>query len=71
MSKKPSVSGVVVFNKQQEEVTVLIIESKRKGNYGFPKGKKEHGETIFQVRIFALTNILGCTKRVARRKRPS
>lgn len=35
-------AGVLVFSEDLSHI--VIVESKKKGNYGFPKGKREQGE---------------------------
>eukprot|EP00479_Gromia_sphaerica_P007420 TRINITY_DN2465_c0_g1_i3.p1 TRINITY_DN2465_c0_g1~~TRINITY_DN2465_c0_g1_i3.p1 ORF type:complete len:173 (-),score=29.74 TRINITY_DN2465_c0_g1_i3:187-705(-) len=38
-------AGVVVFRRHDGEIQVLLVEDKRPGYFGFPKGGHEKGET--------------------------
>jgi len=53
-------AGVIVFN--QDLSQVVILESKRKGNYGFPKGSQEKGESWQQTAIRELQEESGITR---------
>ncbi len=47
MHEKPPCAGVLVFRTRDGEAEIVLVQA-RSGKWGFPKGKRERGESVEQ-----------------------
>lgn len=54
MQSKPPCAGVLVFRNHRDGTQIILVQA-RGGTWGFPKGKRERGESVEQNALRELT----------------